>query len=327
MQHTDINISVVIPTHNRSDALAKTLEELARQNFDGSWEVVVVNNNCTDETDAVVEAARRSFSVALTLAHERTPGPAATRNAGALAARGEYLIFIDNDILTAPDFVDRHYRRLRENPGCWIVGQIVNLPEQEATVFGKYRKTLFPETPVDAGLSEIDGITGQTTSMARAEFLKLDGFDKNFFVASGEDRELALRARAAGIKILFDPGIVVKHNDWAGTTIRDFCRRHRLYTQTEPFFWQKYGDQTPRLEMVKRNLPPRLEKDGLKLFVWKNFKRLLGSDPGQRAIIGACEVMEKVVPDSGLLRRFYRLAIAGAIYRGFQEGLQIKAAK
>lgn len=324
MEKSEIKASVVVPTHNRADALSITLEHLARQTFQELWEVVVVNNNCTDATDEIVSAARESFPVPLLLEHEKTPGPAATRNKGAFAARGKYLIFIDNDILTEADFVARHYKRLTENPNCWIVGQIINLPEQEATVFGRYRKTLFPETATDAGLSEIDGITGQTTSMARDEFVKLNGFDESFFVASGEDRELALRAADAGIKILFDPSIVVKHNDWAGTTIRDFCRRHRLYTQTEPFFWRKYGDKTPRLEMVKKNTPPRLKADGLKLFAWKNVKKILGSDFGQTAIVGACELSERAIPDSPILWRMYRLAIAGAIYKGFQEGLALE---
>lgn len=324
MENNEILVSVIVPTHNRADALLKTLENLARQNFGNAWEVIVVNNNCTDNTDEIVNMVRNFFPVSLALKHEKKPGPAATRNTGAAAAKGKYLVFIDNDILTEPNFVEKHYERILENPGCWIVGQIVNLPEQEATVFGRYRKYLFPETSINTPVSEIDGITGATTSMARAEFEKLNGFDENFFVASGEDRELALRARESGIKILFDPSILVRHDDWAGSTIRDFCRRSRTYTQTEPFFWQKYGDKTPRLEMVKKNLPPKLKDDGLKLFVSKNFKKLLGSSSGQSAIIRTCEISEKILPDSALLWRLYRLAIAGAIYKGFQEGLDLQ---
>jgi GT2 family glycosyltransferase len=157
--------------------------------------------------------------------------------------------------------------------------------------------------------------------MRREQFLQLGGFDENFHTASGEDRELALRALSSGIRIYFDPNIIVLHNDWAGTSIKDYCRRQRLYTQTEPFFWKKYGNETPRLKMVRENLPPSLERDGMKLFIWKNMKRLFGSRIGQSLIIGSCSVLEKIFPKPALLWKFYRMAIAGSIYKGFNEGL------
>ena len=319
-----MKISVIIPTHNRSDALAETLKRFAAQGFAESWELIVVNNNSTDDTDAVVARLQKDFPVSLKLVHEKKPGPAAARNAGARAARGEYLLFIDNDILTEPDFLARHYKRLLENPGCWIVNQLANLPEQRATVFGEFREQFYPMLPRDAELSEAEGIAGQGASMPRRDFENLGGYDEKFFVASGEDRELAMRAQAAGIKILLDPSIVTVQNDWAGASIRDYCQRQRIYKQTEPFFWQKHGERYHNLQMVRENLPPDLKTDGVKLFAWKQVKRLLSTDAGQKAIIGLCETTEKVLPTPPVLWRFYRLALAGAIYRGFNEGLAVQ---
>ncbi|HWS87113.1 MAG TPA: glycosyltransferase [Pyrinomonadaceae bacterium] len=315
-----MDISVVIPTYNRSARLAQTLARLAGQEFAGAWEVVVVNNRCTDDTDEVV--ARQPFPAPLRLAHEReVPGPAAARNAGAAAAAGRYLVFMDDDILAPPDFLQRHFDDLEANPGCWFVGQVVNLPEQEATAFGRYRKWLHPFVPPEAGLSESEGLTGQTFSAPREDFERLGGFDESFFTASGEDRELAMRARASGIRILFDPGIVVVQDDWAGSSIRDYCLRQRLYTQTEPLFWRKYGDEYQRIRLVRENLPPDRRRDPARLRVWKRVKSVLGSRAGQAALVGACGAFERFLPWSPVLWRLYRLAIAGAIYAGFQEGL------
>lgn len=319
----DILISLIIPTHNRAGALALTLEYLSKQDFSGNWEVIVVNNNCTDNTDEVITSRLEKFPAALKLIHEKKPGASAARNAGAKAARGKMIIFIDNDILVPPNFLQLHKKRSEAYGNSWIVGQALNLPEQEATIFGQYRKSLFPAAAADSPLTETKELTGANVSMQREQFEALGGFDENFHVASGEDRELALRAVDSGIKIFFDPGNKVLHNDWAGTSIRDFCQRQRIYTQTEPFFWQKYGKTHPRLEMVGKNLPPDFGKDGLKLFVWKNFKRMLGSNPGQSVVIKLCEITEKILPAQVILWKLYRLAIAGAIYRGFQEGLKI----
>jgi hypothetical protein len=132
-----------------------------------------------------------------------------------------------------------------------------------------------------------------------------------------------MRARATGIRILYDPHIRVQQDDWAGSSIRDFCLRQRLYNQTEPVFWQKFGDSYFRIGLVRGNLPPNLRDDGIKLFVWKNFKRVLATNSGQEISIRLCEVAEKVMPTPPILWQLYRLAIAGAIYRGFQEGLAI----
>lgn len=315
----DILISIIIPTYNRADALQLTLEYLARQDFSEKWETIVVNNNSTDNTDDVVK--NQKFPVLLSIIHEKKAGASAARNAGVKAAKGKYLIFIDNDILTEPDFIERHYKQIKKNTGNWFVGHVINLPEQEATIFGKFRKYL--DSPIKLELIEVDFLTGANVSIIKDDFKRLGGFDENFHVASGEDRELAMRAIKSGIKIFFDPSIVVVHNDWAGSSIRDFCKRQRIYTETEPFFWQKYGNETPRMEMVLKNSPPNLKTDGAKLFLWKHIKSFLGSDSGQAGIIRLCELTEKVFPKPQILWHLYRLAIAGAIYKGFQEGLKL----
>ncbi len=219
-----MKISVVIPSHNRSDALQITLEHLALQSFDGDWEAVIVNNNSTDDTDEVVRAWQSKFPVALSLEHEKFPGAASTRNAGAKVASGEYLVFIDNDILTKPDFLEHHIEALQQYPNSWINGQVINLPEQENSVFGEFRKPFYPTFAVSEEAREVLGITGQNLSLPRQQFLHLNGFDRDFY--SGEDNELAMRGRKQfGIKTLLVPNIVVIHNDWAGWTFEDFCLR------------------------------------------------------------------------------------------------------
>jgi len=315
-----MKLSVVIPTHNRADALDLTLSHLSKQQLAASWEVVVVNNRSTDNTDDIVKS--RSFPVPLRLVHETKPGAAAARNAGAREATGQYLLFMDNDILAKPNYLESHLKALSNHPQCWIVGQVVNLPEQEKTPFGRFRKSLFPFFPPEQPPFETDAITTQCLSLPRPDFEALAGFDESFFVASGEDRELLMRANAArGTRLILDPSIIVLHNDWAGTTIEDFCRRNRLYTQTEPLFWHKYGDAYPRQELVKQNSPPNWNSDSFVLILRKKLKQLVGSSVGQLALFAACAAFERTWPWPPVLWRLYRYAAAGAIYRGFQEGL------
>jgi GT2 family glycosyltransferase len=313
-------VSVIIPTHNRSDALAQTLFGLAKQQFDQPWEVIVVNNRCTDDTDEVVQ--RQTFPVPLQLIHRKDiAGPAAARNAGAAVAAGDYLLFMDNDILVEPDFLKRHWSALSSHPGCWIVGQIVNLPEQERTPFGRFRRSLVPCDPPGQPVREAQGMTGQSLSLLRVDFEKLNGFDEGYDIASVEDIELAVRAWRAGIKILYVPDIIGLHNDWAGFSIRDYCQRQRTYTHCEPQFWKKYGKNYPKQELAFANLPVQWGTDSPRVLCGKLVKQFVALSPVQWLLFGTCDVLERWCPWKPLLWRLYRLLLAGAIYKGFREGL------
>lgn len=93
-----IDVSIIICTWNNASRLRITLQSLCgcRVPSDLRWEVVVVNNNCTDRTDDVVrEAASR---LPLTYVHESNQGLSRARNAGLAAAQGDWIVFTDDDV-------------------------------------------------------------------------------------------------------------------------------------------------------------------------------------------------------------------------------------
>jgi len=315
-----MTISIVIPTYNRSSTLAKTLLNLSKQQFAEPWEVIVANNRSTDDTDEAVR--RQRFPAPLRLVHEEKPGVAAARNAGIAVARGQYIVMMDDDILVEPDFLRRHYDLLLSNPGCWITGDVVNLPEQRATPFGKYRQSLY-RIPNESDGGEAHWLNGNNTSLPRSDWERLGGFDERFPGAAVEDYDLALRAWDAGIRILFCPSIVALHNDWAGFSINDYCLRQRLYCRSEPLFWKKYGDRHVRLSLVRQNLPPDWRRDNPALFAKKLVKKALAAKNRQAILSSLCAFLERNWPWPPLLHRLYKLMLAVAIYQGFQEGLKI----
>ena len=322
MMDSPVIVSVVIPTHNRSDALALTLAELAKQDFRDPWEAVVVNNRSTDDTDEVVR--RQSFPVPLRLVHEETPGAAPARNRGAREARGEILIFIDNDILVPPDFVRRHVETLRANPGCWFIGRVVNPPELRRSVFGRYRDDLhesyFRHLPTE-GLADYEGATGQNWAMRKEEFVAAGGFDEGYAIASCEDSELALRARRKGFRTMFNPRSVVVHNDWA-VDLDSFCRRQELYSISSVLLWRKYGERSFQLEIVRENSPIDWKHDSPRLIAKKAVKAALASPAGESLTRLACRSVERLAPDTKLSYKAYRTAVALAMFRGVREGFR-----
>ena len=99
--------SIVIPTRNRSRMLARTLATLAQQSVAGTFEVVVVDNGSTDDTLATLEDARRDYPMLqLRWTHEDRKGPGAARNRGLMQARGDIVLFTDDDCLPEHEWVE-----------------------------------------------------------------------------------------------------------------------------------------------------------------------------------------------------------------------------
>jgi glycosyltransferase involved in cell wall biosynthesis len=107
-------VSVIVPFRHSADHLASQLEALAAQEFEGSWEVVAVDNASTDGSRRIAERFRRRLSLVVVDAFERS-GAGYARNVGAAHASGDKLLFVDADDEVAPGYLaamaaglDRH---------------------------------------------------------------------------------------------------------------------------------------------------------------------------------------------------------------------------
>ena len=120
-----IDVSVVIPTYNRSRDLGELLACLARQvlNPDVSWEVIVVDNNSTDETGRVLT----EWADRLPLRVEREPvrGSSSARNRGILAARGALIVFADSDILVGSRWLQSFVEAAEDHPDFSYFGGLL----------------------------------------------------------------------------------------------------------------------------------------------------------------------------------------------------------
>ncbi len=102
---TSVELSVVIPARNEASTITAQLDALTAQRWDGTWEIVVVDNGSTDETPAVVSSyADRCTWVRLVRALERA-GLNYARNVGIEAARGTAFALCDADDLVAPGWI------------------------------------------------------------------------------------------------------------------------------------------------------------------------------------------------------------------------------
>jgi GT2 family glycosyltransferase len=321
----DLAVSVIMPTFNRRDALLETLAALSRcEPPEGGWEAIVTDDGSTDRTETAVREWIAASGAPVRINTQKNAGPARARNQGAALALGRMLIFIDNDIIVQPDFMRMHLAAQAEHPGCWVVGRIRHPQQLRATPFGRYRDDLWEQFQSEHApdrITETAGITAANLSLPAADFARLGGFNEGFTIASCEDWELGMRARKEGVRVLYHPGIVVVHNDWAVDLDR-FCERQRMYSISDVRLWRMYGDGSPRAEMIRVNRPVEWKQDGVMLGLKKGLKRILATGIGQRMLKVATAVSERVFPDGVVTRKLYDALIGIAIFRGVREGLK-----
>lgn len=228
-------VSVIIPVFNGEKYIETCLKNICHQDYPSAcFEVIVVNNNSTDSTPAIV----RKYPV--TMIDCATPGPSAARNAGAESSRGELLLFIDADCIANKSLVSNHAYRHSQfqsaDPavavvGGSITGKITNFwslcddfcswTQSHPNLPAKYVKDYWPTA---------------NFSIRKAVFFETGKF--NIELKTAEDVEFCMRLRRKGFKIYFDPSAKVQHQN--RDNVRDLFKRIWNWARvTEPQI--KYG--------------------------------------------------------------------------------------
>ena len=186
-----MNVSVVIPTRNRSALLAMTLRSVLRQQS-VDLEVIVVDEASTDDTASMLAAVNdRRLRV---IRHDTPQWLAAARNHGAMEARGQWLAFIDDDDLWAPDKLVRQVEAAEALDRDWVYTGAVNI---EGWRIVQSRPPLPPEATVTA-LPRYNPIPGGGSNVMwrRSMWMKVGPFDTR--LRSAEDWEMSIRSARHG---------------------------------------------------------------------------------------------------------------------------------
>ncbi len=196
--------SVIIPTKDGARRLPSLLEALRRQDETSPWEVLVVFDGST----AVTSETLARFSE-VSFLHQPRRGPASARNKGASRAKGEFLVFIDDDCLPQPDWLRE---MLRPFSDAAVVGVKGAYTTSQSNLVARFVQAEYEQK--FARLSRkpfIDFIDGFSAAFRRKVFMDEGGYDESFTVPSVEDREFSLRLSKSGGRMVFNPRAVVDH--------------------------------------------------------------------------------------------------------------------
>ena len=212
-------LSVVIPTKDRLPALEQTLAGLERQDGAGDFETIVVDNGSAPEAVAAARSRVEGSALDARFLDRPEGGPAAARNAGIAAARGDAILFLGDDTEPAgPGLLEAHARLHadRPEPGYAVLGRITWSPRAPVTPFMRWLEDGGPQFDygsISAG--PVDAATFFYSSHASVKKSLLDrvgGFDERFPGAAVEDTELGVRLAEAGLELDYHPELLVHHD-------------------------------------------------------------------------------------------------------------------
>lgn len=213
--------SIVIPVYGQLAHTLACLRAIAAHPPAAAVEVIVVDDASGDATPAIlprIEGLRY---------HRRAAngGFIATCNEGAAMARGEFLVFLNNDTVPQPGWLDALLATFASVPDAGLVGAQLLYPDgrlQEAggVVFRdgsawNYGRFASPSDPRFGYLRDADYASGAAIMIPRALFEAVGGFDAHYAPAYYEDTDLAFAVRAAGRRVLYQPAARVVHDEGA----------------------------------------------------------------------------------------------------------------
>jgi glycosyltransferase involved in cell wall biosynthesis len=214
--------SIVIATYNRATELERTLDSLANLVVDSAWELIVVDNNSTDETSRLVAEKARSYPVALALVHERQQGRSAALNTGIRLARGRIIATTDDDVRVPGGWLETAAAALDSWSCDYVGGRVLPLwgGERPAWLPDRGSRQWAVVALLDYGDRPFEFRErvplGVNMAFRREAFDRAGGWSTELGRKAGtllgqEVREWCVRARAAGVRGFYVPGMVVHH--------------------------------------------------------------------------------------------------------------------
>lgn len=223
-------LSIVIPTFRRGVILRECLHRIELQTIRDQLEVLVVSDGAMDKETALL--AKESFQLPVTFLEVPKSQQGVARNRGVAAAKGEYVLFIGDDIFLGPAACERHMRAHTDHPGSAVLGHMTWDPALQITPVMRWLE----RTGWELGYGFLEPYRhafvptdmqqrftyGGNISLPLAA-AKAFPFKENVSVYGWEDIEWGRRLKDAGVRLYYEPDAKAYHHHTF--TLTDSLRR------------------------------------------------------------------------------------------------------
>lgn len=200
----NILVSVIIPTFNSKNTISFTINALKKQKTSFNFELIVVDNNSTDDTKNIIKKIDN-----VKLVEEKKQGPAAARNRGVKFAKGNIIVFTDSDCVPKPDFLEKLVKPIIEGKAVGCQGAYRT--KQKKLISRFIQLEIENRYELLKKNDAIDFVGSYAAAYDKKTFLAMNGFDEFYSSASGEDTELSYKFSNKGYKLLFIDDAITYH--------------------------------------------------------------------------------------------------------------------
>ena len=248
----DPDISIIIPCRSQTGLTLNCLSAIREQSGDLPYEVIVVDDASPEPVERLL--GDRVSGIRF-LRQEENRGFGESCNAGARAARGPFLVFLNNDTEVQPGWLAALRDTFTRHERVGLVGVRLVYPDgslQEAggCVFAdgsaaNRGRGGDPEAPPYRFVRAVDYCSAACIMVPQALFAAVGGFEPAYGPAYYEDTDLAFKIRRAGYRVLYQPHALVVHLEGAtaGRNVRDPVGLKRYQETNREIFWKRWTDE------------------------------------------------------------------------------------
>lgn len=316
---SDLNLTVVIPVHERADELDSCLAALGR-----AAPVLVVDDGSADRDGIAAVCARHGARV---LRREQAGGPAAARNAGLAAAETELIAFIDSDVVPSPGWLAPLVAEFADPTVAAAAPRVLPLERPDAET-GFRERFVASRSPLDMGSRSGDVVPGELISyVPTAALVVRRGAMREPFDADlrfGEDIDFIWRLYDEGHRVHYDASVLVRHDEprsWRkllvrrrsyGTAAAPLARRYGR--RMSPFTVRPWSTTTALLLLAQRFAPAAvLGAAGIALRAGRD-ARAGGSPAGSAKDAARAVAVDLVGLGRMTTRLWWPLLLAGVLF-------------
>lgn len=255
-------VSIIILNWNQLAYLQQCLKSLIENTDYSNFEIIILDNGSSEKGTADY---LKSLPYKIILSPQNL-GYARGNNLAAKRAEGEFLLFLNNDIVAEKNWLTPMVKLMLERVDCGIVGSKLLYPDRTIQHIGVAfdwrgnRRHIYKKYPADISpakeLRECEAVTGACLLIRREIFEQVGGFDERYKNGS-EDIDLCLKVRTKGYRIFFCPQSVLIH--FEKTSLKKRGNFYKKWTEKKNnrIFFKKWGAKIDQFRLLEyKNVKP-----------------------------------------------------------------------